>query len=690
MPLSRGNSQETISNNIAELRDSGYKESQAIAIAESEARRTAKDAADKAAGIMLIAGNEVLLLKRSDMGDMPGTWAFPGGKLEDGETPEEAALRESYEETGLKPANLESIDSSDDGAVEYTTYLAKVDKADPALNDEHTEFRWADLASLPAPLHPGVARTLKAYTANGHKMIKEEMDAVPAIDAEEERWITVNGAHVKVDGRGNVIEGARGKISSKPDSREASHTHTEHPDAASALTTKANHFVKVGGSIHAFSDETSAWKFLQSSNISPKSREWNEIAQYHTRSEIIGEELRSRNRSTGDAAETSRKADLNGYITVEKNPISRAGVFQYLGRSIGAPEPDKVYNVYRPAEEFTPETIDSFKLLPIVDDHTMLGPHDSGLTPAELKGVHGTTGEDVVFEDDILYAPIRVFSESLKRLIEGGKQALSLGYRCVYEKASGIFDGQKYEYIQRNLRGNHLALVAAARCDVAVLDNHMAFDHFDLALDNSEEKTMADEPKKDDLTERLGKVEAEKEELKGRLKKAEDWIESRMAKDAEEEKKEAEEKKAEDEEPEKKEAEDADKDDEAEKAEDEEADKEKDKKIEAMDAALKSVTSELNSFKKSAHKALLNEISRRDALASQLSQHIGTFDHADKTLAEVTKYGIDKLGLDCPAGHEETALNAFFKARKAPTSGFALDAKTTRRSGELDAYLGQK
>ena len=127
----------------------------------------------------------------------------------------------------------------------------------------------------------------------------------------------------------------------------------------------------------------------------------------------------------------------------------------------------------------------------------MLGPREEGLTPAELlKGVHGTTGENIEFKDGILYAPIKVFSETLANLIESGKTALSLGYRCIYEKASGIFDGQPYDYIQRNLRGNHLALVDAARCDVAVLDNHMAFDHFDLALDNSKETTMADETKK--------------------------------------------------------------------------------------------------------------------------------------------------------------------------------------------------
>ncbi len=99
-------------------------------------------------------------------------------------------------------------------------------------------------------------------------------------------------------------------------------------------------------------------------------------------------------------------------------------MFQYLGRSIGAPEPDKIYNVYRPAEEFTPETLESFKLIPIVNDHTMLGPPEAGLVPAEEKGVHGTTGEDVVFEDGVLYAPLRIFSETLSRMIESGKTAL--------------------------------------------------------------------------------------------------------------------------------------------------------------------------------------------------------------------------------------------------------------------------
>src|SRR5262249_41374309 len=152
----------------------------------------------------------VLLLKRTGKEHEDGTWAFPGGKIEEGETPEQAARRESVEETGIEPGDLEQIDHTDNGSVEFTTYLARIGRSDPVLNDEHTGFVWADVASLPQPMHPGVARTLKAYIANRH---------------------------------------------------------------------------------------------------------------------------------TADAAETARETDINHFITVERNPISRSGVFQYLGKSIGAPEP---------------------------------------------------------------------------------------------------------------------------------------------------------------------------------------------------------------------------------------------------------------------------------------------------------------------------------------------------------------
>jgi 8-oxo-dGTP pyrophosphatase MutT (NUDIX family) len=48
-------------------------------------------------GVLLVRENQVLLQRRKDN----GLWGIPGGSLEPGESLEEAAIRETYEEVGL-------------------------------------------------------------------------------------------------------------------------------------------------------------------------------------------------------------------------------------------------------------------------------------------------------------------------------------------------------------------------------------------------------------------------------------------------------------------------------------------------------------------------------------------------------------------------------------------------------------
>lgn len=64
-----------------------------------------------AAGLVLTdeSRSQVLLQERSAAVLNPGTWAFPGGALERGETPTEAALREAREETGLDPRDVSAL-----------------------------------------------------------------------------------------------------------------------------------------------------------------------------------------------------------------------------------------------------------------------------------------------------------------------------------------------------------------------------------------------------------------------------------------------------------------------------------------------------------------------------------------------------------------------------------------------------
>ena len=141
-------------------------------------------------------------------------------------------------------------------------------------------------------------------------------------------------------------------------------------------------------------------------------------------------------------------------------------------------EPDKIYQVYRPAEEIR-KAADTFKLVPLVDNHTMIG---KDFTPAEEKGVHGVLGEEIKEKDGVLYADVKIFSESLKNLIQNGKKELSLGYFCEYDLTPGEYHGVHYDAVQRSLRGNHIALVDNGRMghDVRVMDRALACDAMDI------------------------------------------------------------------------------------------------------------------------------------------------------------------------------------------------------------------
>ncbi|MGI8524512.1 MAG: NUDIX hydrolase [Nocardioides sp.] len=63
----------------------------------------------RGAVLMLFGHDRDLLLteRAHDMRSHPGQVSFPGGSIDPGETPREAALREAWEETGLDPAGVE-------------------------------------------------------------------------------------------------------------------------------------------------------------------------------------------------------------------------------------------------------------------------------------------------------------------------------------------------------------------------------------------------------------------------------------------------------------------------------------------------------------------------------------------------------------------------------------------------------
>lgn len=122
-----------------------------------------------AAGLLLRAprldgARTVLLQHRAWWSHQGGTWALPGGARDSHETPEQAAIREAQEETGLAADRIvvraAVVTASASGTTwTYTTVVADTDELLPVVpNRESTELRWVDEHDVAAlPLHPGFA-----------------------------------------------------------------------------------------------------------------------------------------------------------------------------------------------------------------------------------------------------------------------------------------------------------------------------------------------------------------------------------------------------------------------------------------------------------------------------------------------------------------------------------------------------
>lgn len=355
------------------------------------------------------------------------------------------------------------------------------------------------------------------------------------------------------------------------------------------------------------------------------------------------------------AMDSARKYDLNGWFEVADNPISKEGIFPYSSDQVQGPEMGRLYRVYRPAEELSdPETLASFRLLPIIDDHTMLG---EGGTPAEDKGVAGVIGENVRFEGGKLLANLKIYSDALAKKIKAGKTELSCGYRCTYDFTPGVWNGQEYDAVQRQIRGNHLALVDEGRMgrDVAILD-HMTF------TADAKEISPVDEELKQMLASivaRLDKLEA------GEVGEKPAGDEDPTAKP------EADPAAAGDEDPAAKpEADPAVAGDEDPAAAEKTGMDALTKQVKALTAKVAALTA-----KPAMDEALLvNTIARKTDLANRLTPHIGVFDHSKMTLADVAKYGVEKLELkNVPKGSELVALDAALQVRKPATPLTSMD-----------------
>jgi 8-oxo-dGTP pyrophosphatase MutT (NUDIX family) len=132
-----------------------------------------------AAGVLAVdEEGRLLLQRRRDTGQ----WAIPMGKQEFGETPVQCAIRETYEETGVRtgitgllgiysdPGHIVYYDSDGETRQEYEViFTGRPVSGAPEINNEASDVAWFAPAELDAlDIHPTQWRQLRDWLDDTH------------------------------------------------------------------------------------------------------------------------------------------------------------------------------------------------------------------------------------------------------------------------------------------------------------------------------------------------------------------------------------------------------------------------------------------------------------------------------------------------------------------------------------------
>lgn len=238
------------------------------------------------------------------------------------------------------------------------------------------------------------------------------------------------------------------------------------------------------------------------------------------------------------------KVTDEGFLKIPTR-FSRVGIQNYSDGKGGT------VREFRPAEEvFNDESMQTFVGKPV----TFLHPTEE-VTPENIKRYQ--VGTIISFKDEngeFTHGEIMITDkgaiEYINKRRDAGKDVqMSCGYRAGLEKAEGEFNGQKYDAIQRNIRGNHVAIVPKGRAGEQVkmrLDSQSEIEgesRMKLKLDsilNVESLTLDTdnlESVEEAINEREKMIKDAIEELKADMQKAKDELQAKLD-SAEDEKKE--------------------------------------------------------------------------------------------------------------------------------------------------------
>lgn len=185
---------------------------------------------------------------------------------------------------------------------------------------------------------------------------------------------------------------------------------------------------------------------------------------------------------------TSRRMTDEGYLIAPGN-LARCGIQEYrayeLGLDTDGMDPMKVIRLHRPPEEvFDAASMASFESKPITIEHPQVAVTAENWTELAKGEVR-----DVARSGELMTGTLLIKAKDAIEALQAGKVQLSNGYTFELDMTPGTTaDGRAYDGVQRNIRGNHVALVDAARCGSAcrIADSQP----------NLEGKTMADAKRK--------------------------------------------------------------------------------------------------------------------------------------------------------------------------------------------------